>query len=255
MAEEAKIPVFSINDAFEILTNLGTEQLEQLILVGGQAVAFWIARYHIADPKRVATRDIDLLLSDSNAVVADCAIDLQGTLLVVKGARTPDVARIVTRFHGISLDIDFLSSLHGIRKPEVIQSKLPAPDEQTRGKSIYVMHPVLALASRLFNTFELEGRLTAENLARLRFSVQAVHAYLLEQLSAGEEATRKDVLPSIEKIFKLALSPSGVKAWREHEIDVVRAVPNTSELSNSSPKLFVEKRLPQMFRNLRKKRE
>ena len=66
------------------------------------------------------------------------------------------------------------------------------------------MHPVLALASRLFNTFELPGRLTAENLSRLRFSVEAVRAYLTGQVSVGS-AMRQDVLPSIERICGLGV--------------------------------------------------
>lgn len=254
MAEGADTPTFSISDAFEVLKNLRAEQLEQLILVGGQAAAFWIARYGIADPRRVTTKDIDVLLSDSTAVVAECATDLNGELQFVNRPRVPDVARVLTTLHGAALKIDFLRSLHGIKGSDVIDSKLLAPDEQLQGKSLYVMHPALALASRLLNTFELEGRLTEENLARLQFSVQALHEYLVEQLSTQEEIARNDVLSSIEKVFELALSRSGLKAWHEHEIDVVRAVPNTSELSKSCPKPFLEKRLPQLFHRLDRKR-
>jgi hypothetical protein len=254
MAEEADVPTFSIDDAFEILRNLEAKQLEQLILVGGQAAAFWIARYAIAEPERVTTKDIDVLLSDSPAVIADCAVDLNGELFPVRGVRTPDVARILTTLRGTPLPIDFLRSLRGMTTSEVIQSKLPAPDERMRGKSLYVMHPAFALASRLVNTFEFEGRLTEENLARLAFAVRALREYLLEQLSAGEEIASSDVLPSIEKVLDLALSRSGLTAWRDHEIDVVKAVPETSELSNSCPKLFIEKRLPQIIRKLESRR-
>jgi hypothetical protein len=255
MAEAANIPAFSIRDAFEVLKNLEARQLEQLILVGGQAAAFWIARYGIAEPERVTTKDIDVLLSDSTAVVVDCAIDLHGELLPVSGARTPDVARILTTLRGAPVHIDFLRSVRGMTNSEVIESKLQVPDEHMHGKSLYVMHPVLALTSRLVNTFELEGRLTEENLARLEFSVRALHEYILEQLSAGEEIISRDVLPGIEKVFNLALPRSGLKAWRDHRIDVVRAVPNTSELLNNCPKPFMEKRLPQMVRKLESKRE
>jgi hypothetical protein len=157
--------------------------------------------------------------------------------------------------HGADLQIDFLLSLYGIKRSDVVGSKLPVPDERMHGKLLYVMHPALVLASRLVNTFELDRRLTEENLTRLHFSVRALHAYLMEELSAGEEKAEVDVIPSIEKVFELALSRSGLRAWHEHEIDVFRAVPNTSELANSCPKHFLEKRLPQMFRELGKKRK
>jgi hypothetical protein len=255
MAGEAEAPAFSIGDALEILHNLGSKQLERLILVGGQAAAFWIARYDIAEPYRVTTKDIDVFSSESSAVAVDCAKDLGGEIQAFNKPRSPDVARVLLSLRGAELQIDFLRSLHGIATSDVIDSKLAVPDERMHGKLLYVMHPALALASRLINTFELDGRLTEENLTRLQFSVRALHAYLMEELSAGEEEVRVDVLPSIERVFKLALSRSGLRAWHEHEIDVFRAAPNTSELSKSCPKPFLEKRLPQMFRELARKRK
>jgi len=41
-----------------------------MILVGGQAAAFWIAKYEIADPGRVTTKDIDVFLSERRPGVA-----------------------------------------------------------------------------------------------------------------------------------------------------------------------------------------
>src|SRR5215472_14333733 len=55
----------TIEDAFEVLDKLANDRLGRLVLVGGQAAAFWIARYDIADPKVVTTRDIDVFLSEA----------------------------------------------------------------------------------------------------------------------------------------------------------------------------------------------
>ena len=63
---------------------------------------------------------------------------------------------------------------------------------------LYLRRPV-ASSTRL----KLPGRLTEENLLRVRLSVEAVRAYLTDQLST-ETAPRQDVLPSIERIFGLA---------------------------------------------------
>jgi hypothetical protein len=38
------------DDAFEVLDKLGASLLERPILVDGQAAAFWIAKYKVADP-------------------------------------------------------------------------------------------------------------------------------------------------------------------------------------------------------------
>src|ERR1700685_1150031 len=114
------------------------------------------------------------------------------------------------------------------------------------------MHPVLALASRLFNTFELPGRLTDENLSRLRFSVEAVRADLTDQLST-EAATRQDVLPSIERIYGLAIHRTGLTAWLEYAIDLLRGIPDSSDLTGC-PRGFLEKRYPQMLSVVERKR-
>jgi hypothetical protein len=253
MPAGSKAPSLTIDDAFEVLEKLGASRLESLILVGGQAAAFWIAKYEIADPRRVTTRDIDVFLSEHRPGVAlECAKDLSGELIIVREPRVPDVARVRFSVGGAELQIDFLRSLHGISSSDLVSSKLGILDERASAKIVYIMHPVLALASRLFNTFELPGRLTRENLSRLRLSVEAVRAYLTEQLST-EAATRRDVLPGIERIYRLALHRTGLTAWLEHAIDLLRAIPDSSDLTCCPPD-FLEKRYPRMLNMVERKR-
>src|SRR5208337_1496369 len=178
--------------------------------------------------------------------------DLSGELLLVKELRVPDVARVRFSAGGVELQIDFLRSLHGISASDLVSSKLGIVDDRASGKILYIMHPVLALASRLFNTFELPGRLTEENLSRLRFSVEAVRAYLTDQLST-EAATRQDVLPSMERIFGLAVHRTGLTAWLDHAIDLLRGIPEPSDLTGC-PAGLLEKRYPQMLSVVERKR-
>jgi len=253
MAPGAKAPSLTIDDAFEVLDKLGASQLERLILVGGQAAAFWIAKYEIADPRRVTTKDIDFFLSERRPGVAvDCAKDLSGELLIVKEPRVPDVARVRFSVGGVELQIDFLRSLYGISASDLRSSKLGIVDDRASGKILYIMHPVLALASRLINTFELPGRLTEENLSRLRFLVEAVRAYLTDQVSVGS-AIRQDVLPSIDRIYGLTVHRIGLTAWLDYAIDLLRGVPDSSDLTGCPPG-FLQKRYPQMLSAVERKR-
>jgi hypothetical protein len=253
MATGAKAPSLTIDDAIEVLDKLGASRLESLILVGGQAAAFWIAKYEIADPRRVTTKDIDVFLSERRPGVAvECAKDLSGELTVVKERRVPDVARVRFSVGGMELQIDFLRSLQRISASDLVSSKLGIVDDRASGKILYIMHPVLALASRLFNTFELPGRLTEENLSRLRLSVEAVRAYLTDQLST-EAATRQDVLPSIERIFGLAVHRAGLTGWLDYAIDLLRGIPDPSDLTRCPPG-FLEKRYPQILKVVERKR-
>lgn len=114
MATGAKAPSLTVDDAFEVLDKLGASRLERPILVGGQAAAFWIAKYEIADPGRVTTKDLDGFLSERRPGVAvECARDLSGELLIVKEPG-PDVAQVRFSLGGVELQIDFLRSLHGV---------------------------------------------------------------------------------------------------------------------------------------------
>ena len=91
------------------------------------------------------------------------------------------------------------------------------------------MHPVLALASRLFNTFELAGRLTAENLSRLRFSVEAVRSYLTDQGSADRQSAW--TLFQHQRIYRLAIHRTGITAWLDYGIDLIGGIPKLSDLT------------------------
>jgi hypothetical protein len=126
---EKKVPTgleaqtLTIEDAFEVLDKLASDRLGRLVLVGGQAAAFWITRYNIADPKIVTTRDVDVFLLEAEpSIVLECAKDLGGSLILVKEPRVPDVARVRLEMNGAELQVDFLRSLHGISASEVIDN-------------------------------------------------------------------------------------------------------------------------------------
>jgi hypothetical protein len=246
---EADNPSLTIADAFEALDRIQAKHLEKLILVGGQASAFWITRYRDSvNPEHLTTKDIDVFLED-RAVVVDCAKDLDGVLEVVRGPRIPDVARIRFHSNGSEIKIDFLRSVHGVSTSGLVASKLVLLDQLSDGKPLYIMHPVNALASRLFNTFGLPGRLTEENLLRLGYSIEATRSYLSERVTAD----RVEVRDSIEKLLKMSLSREGLVAWRNHEIDIFAAVPDQAELAKCGAH-FIKKRHPQMLELLQKKR-
>ncbi len=254
MATSARTAGLTIDRALEVLSRLGAPRLEKLILVGGQAAAFWIAKYGIADPRSVTTSDIDVFLSERRSDVAvDCAKDLSGRLILIKKPRVPDIARVQFRVAGVESQIDFLRSLQGLSASDLISSRLAVVDERASGKTLYIMHPVLALASRLFNTFELPGRLTEENVLRLRLSVEAVRAYLIDQLSTAAD-TRQEVLPGIERIVSLATNRLGLTAWHDHAIDLLRGIPDRLDLARC-PQNFLKKRYPQLLSLVERRRD
>lgn len=242
-------PSLTVLDAFRALDKIRARHLEKLTLVGGQASAFWITRYQSSiSPDQLTTKDVDVFLDDPR-VVADCAADLGGVLEVVREPRVPDVARIRFGPKGSEIKIDFLRSVHGVPTSVLVASRLRLLDQLSDGKPLYIMHPVYALASRLFNTFGLPGRFTDENLLRLGYSIEATRAYLSERLTAN----RSEVRDAVERLLEMATAREALAAWRDHEIDIFGASPDRAELVKCGPQ-FIEKRYPQMLELLKKKR-
>lgn len=245
-------PQLTLDQAFEVLDRLRPQHFEKLILVGGQAAAFWIIRYQAVSPDLLATKDIDVFLNDESVSVAvECAKDLGGKFKGVRGARVRDVSRVDFVSHGSELTIDFLRSIYRVNTSDLIASKLLIADQPSVGKDLYVMHPIFSLASRLFNAFGLPGRLTNENLTRLRYSIDAARSFLCDQLL--EKEAYLEVRESIEKLFEISRSREGLSAWNDHRIDVFAAVPDKTLLAKCGAE-FISKRHPQMLELLQKKR-
>lgn len=248
---EGDSPALTLADAFEVLDRLEPQRFEKLILVGGQAAAFWIARSESVGPEQLTTKDIDVFLNaESGLPVIECARDLDGKVKAFRGRGFPDVARIEFTSNGAELTIDFLRSVYGVPTSDLIASKLMIANQPSMGKNLYIMHPIYALASRLFNSFGLPGRLTPENLSRLRYSIDATRSFLCDQLV---EEAYGEVRASVEKLCEISISREGLRAWNDHQIDVFAAAPDRILLAKCGAE-FIEKRHPEILELLMKKR-
>jgi len=121
---------------------------------------------------------------------------------------------------------------------------------------IYVMHPMLCMASRLFNTYQLPGRYTVEEKDRLKASVQALRAYLVDLTGRPDKDAEK--LPRIlstiaERVFLISLTDAGLAAWHRDQIDVFQAIQPPGG-TTPYPRNFVTVRYPQMLKKLAARR-
>jgi hypothetical protein len=232
----------SYADIKPVLERLG-DLTERIVLVGGQAVSFWVDFYAAQEPAlaRLApltTADIDFL-GDKRAV-SICAERLDGS------AKLPDAA-------GEQQNIDFIDQPYGLAAREVYRMAVPVRVLDKRGRptslSFLVMQPVLVMESRVHNTMGLPGYRSAHSLQQLRASVACARQYLLGLLDAGEV---RAVLKLSERIFTFCLKDrDGREVDAEHGVDPFAAV-----LANDDrlPARFRETRYPQMQRELAARR-
>lgn len=244
-------PPLTPSDAGAVLQRLG-DLTNTIVLVGGQALAFWVDHYakRVAPPGPVASKDIDFCGGQS--AVATAALRLGGTYKVPEPfSNTPNTG--VVEFvdpKGNARWIDFLGDPFGLDFGDVaewaVEVEVPLADG-SETVTFRVMHPVHCLQSRISNVGGLPGYQGEHALTQARASVSCVREYLVDVLDdAGDNAARR-VLRLNEHIYRFAWgSLYARKVFKEYGIDAFEAV----LLDGRLPSAFLTKRYPDMQRRL-----
>jgi len=233
----------------ELFRRLGSSEIEDATLIGGQAAAFWAVYYKVASPIQMTTKDIDLLADRTAA--ARFARSYRVKLNEARTPRVPDFAFIEVRVGNTPVRVDFLRSVHGLDATEVISTRLGLQTEDM-DLPIYVMHPMLCMASRLFNTYQLPGRYTLEEKERLKRSLRALNAYLIDlarHTDKDSERPGRALSTIAERVFLISLTDAGSTAWYRDKIDVFESIPPPGR-ELPYPKKFASLRYPQMLKKL-----
>jgi hypothetical protein len=229
---------------------------KSVVLVGGQAVAVWMAqlaeRLPVNTSEQITSRDIDFLGGKSDVQRAAELLDAKLTLKKRWSDRANPLIGVAT-FVDSSEHIrrlDFLERVHGLRADDIRTTAIEIEIEHDgRSVDFWVMHPERCLESRVRNS-ELPNKQTVLAYRQLEASIFCAKAFnellLDEQGDAGAVAVRK----LIERIFELASQPAALRLHYERHIDVTAAVVEDSRL----PEKFLQLRLPQLREQLTRQR-
>ncbi len=218
----------------------------QMILVGGQALAFWAAYYSVPAPPIAITKDVDFV--GTRADVERLAYGLGGKatfrrrrdLTLLAGQIAKDLPG------GDYINIDVLSRVYGNVSTENL-TKRALVAESPAGR-FRVMHPLDVLQSRLENVYGLVEKQDEHGIAQLQLAIAMVQAFLRDITS--QEAERQDTekrpvsLRHLRRIETLALSDAGRKVARRYHVHVADAIDPTPFLHTES---FAAKKLPQLL--------
>lgn len=222
---EGEVPLDAATlDAF--LKGMGTE----MVLVGGQALAFWMDRYEIRHHGTTVSNDGDVL--GELELAQRIARNLRAALVKPDPrALTSLVAqvRIPTGTDGQVRNIDVLHLLYtvsGLRKSvdftEAVRRE-SVEMEWKRGHRIRVMHPLHVLDSRVQNAAGLLGEKGPHVLTQARWAIQVARAAILRVLGHTGEEERLGAM--VQQVYALARSRAGKQLMREHGIETLQAVP------------------------------
>lgn len=208
-----------------LLSHMGTD----MVLVGGQALAFWMDRFGIPADGAAISNDGDALGDAARA--HDLAQALEAKLVLpARTVRTSLAAQLRLRVAGgKERNIDVLHKLYtigGLRKSSDFTKRVLRDSvdvEWRRGKFIRVMDPFDVLESRVHNAVGLHDEKGPHVLTQARWAVDVVRAALLRIAASGRNSTER-LVEKIQRIYSLARSPAGKRLWSEHRIELLGAV-------------------------------
>jgi len=252
--QEAKPPL-RVEEVERVLGLLAPlSESAQIVLVGGQALAFWSARF--AEPageiRVVASKDIDF---EGSAAAARRAAQLLGGEVMIPPPREPSPMTGTVTFvdaDGIDRSLDFIDAPRGLDAEDVrataIRVELSMPSRDDRAV-LWVMHPERCMESRIYNTIDL-GRDDELGLSQLEVSVPVTRRWsqsLLEDRTIEERRRQRAVLDLNERIFQLCSEDRCFLAiHRRYGVDPFEAVLADPRL----PEDFLTKRYSQMRERL-----
>ena len=197
-------------DAF--LEGMGTD----MVLVGGQALAFWMDRYGITPAEATFSNDGDVL----------------GLTSLVAQIRIP------TGTGGKVRNIDVLHMLYtvsGLRKSREFTQAVwrgSVEIEWKPGHRIRVMHPLHVLDSRVQNAVGLLETKGVHVVTQAIWAVDVAREAIRRVLREPGQSTRLGTM--IRQVHNLARSRAGRQILREHGIEVLDAVP-VEEIRAAAP--------------------
>jgi hypothetical protein len=226
-----------------ILELAGTD----MILIGGQALAFWAAYYHTSAPAIAITKDVDLL--GTRADVERLARGLHAKAVFPgKKDMTMLVGQILKDLpDGNYVNIDVMFRVYGDIAPEAITSRSVLA-ENPAGR-FRVMHPLDVLQGRLENVHGLSAKQDEHGVAQLRLAIEIVQKFVAdiasrEAISAG--GSRRPVgLRHLARIEALALSDAGRKVAQRYGVYVADAI---DPAPVAHIEAFARKKLPQLLK-------
>lgn len=209
----------------QFLRSMGAD----MVLVGGQALAFWMQRYGIDAQRATISNDGDVLGDIAKA--HDIAQRLKAALVIPdQNALTSLVAQIRVPVSGGKVrNIDVLHLLYtvsGLRKSGEFTRRVVRRSVEVQwraGKSIRVMHPLDVLESRVQNAVGLLEEKGPHVLTQAVWAIQVARAGILRVAHAKEPGDER-VGELLQDVYQLARSRPGRDLLKDHGIEVLDAI-------------------------------
>lgn len=214
----------------DVLVKLLRAAGDDLVLVGGQALAFWVNRYALVLPADVVavSADTDFLApsaADRTAVMR-MATALQGTTQFP--SRLALTALVGQAYLDLSddefINVNIVFRVAGLTQEALRKRAVRVEFDDT---VFLVMHPLDVLRSRLANLHQLAEKQNAKGVMQLALGIDVARQFLRDEARAMPRhptSARSPLQPFVSEIERLALDDSGRTAARRFGLHVADAI-------------------------------
>jgi hypothetical protein len=228
---EAFMPAAMVRRVFDSAT-------PDLVLVGGQALAFWAGHYDVPEPEELGpavSRDVDFFTSDptNSAPLLAFARAIGGRAHVQSmEAITALIGSAVAAGEGGgTYNVDLLHQVIGLEPSEIEAHavEVPLADSGTR---IRVMHPVHVLQSRNANLHKLMSKQNDIGCKQFALAIATTRAYLEDRVAAvtamrgvGERQRERAVFSAFRRVIEYAGDDAARKNAQRYGLHLADAIP------------------------------
>lgn len=206
---------------------------DDTVLVGGQALAFWMIRYGVFLPG-----DLDVVTHDMDFAVIDRAIEaplkrfakaMGGTYEISHAAMSQLVGIASVPLDAtVAANVDVLWKVRGFEPGELERRAVQVTDAD--GRRYRVMHPLDVLRSRCINLHEIPEKRDDKGQAQARLACEIVRRFLVDQIrTAAATATAEErdriALKAFRPIRTLATTQAARKNAARYGIHAADAIP------------------------------
>lgn len=231
----------------ELLKKVLASLSEDSVLVGGQALAYWVSYYGVQLPSQMSgaiSDDADILGSREDVLAIASKthgiseLQPQRSLSALVGHVTIPISETTY------VNVDVLHRLVGVKSEQVREHASEVELEEVKFR---VMHPIDVLISRTENLAILSGKQNDEGVTQMRLAIMVMAQYVREVFEYPDDGERH-AMKVIEKVVSIAKTGSGRKCSRDFGISFVDALPGFLIVNPS----FREIRWPQILSELGK---
>lgn len=186
-----------------------------VVLVGGQALAFWADYYDALGTgyESGLTRDLDFFGTRDQARIHALALQArfpERVTFQMATLDTPPPSTAVIFVEDIDgqlepLVIDYISAMAGYQYETERRMLERAPQVHVAGVPIHAMHPFDCLKSRIHNLALIPRKRSELGIEQAQTSIRVVRAMLGDDCAAGWNRERSTALRTAEAIIELAL--------------------------------------------------